>query len=413
MTKKLLTFETPFDTYTASAVIGEGGAGRVYAVMNASGEEFALKRLTPERVTAERLKRFRNEIQFCQNCGHPNVVRVVDTGATLIKEVKCPFYIMPRYSGTLRTLMGNVKPDEIVELFSQILNGVEAAHLAKVWHRDLKPENILYEGRANRLLVADFGIARFEEEELYTAVETKAADRLANFQYSAPEQRIRNSKVDHRADIFALGLILNELFTREILQGAGHKRIADVATHYAYLDDLIELMTQQNPANRPESIERIKIELIGRKNVFVALQKYDESKKQVVFATELPQFEPIRIVGLDYESGILKLKLSRNIPPGWVQEFQYPRGGHSSIMGYGPERFEIRGNIASIGVRNDESFIQQIVDHAKNYVNAANQGYVQQEQDRARKEEQQRRTALEKQITEAEMRKNILSNVKL
>ena len=82
-------------------------------------------------------------------------------------------------------------------------------------------------------------------------------------------------------------------------------------------------------------------------------------------------------------------------------------------MGYGPERFEIRGNIASIGVRNDESFIQQIVNHAKNYVNAANQGYVQQEQERERKEEQQRRIALEKQIAEAEMRKNVLSNVKL
>ncbi len=413
MTNKLLTFETPFDTYTASAIIGEGGAGRVYVVTNNSGEELALKCLTPERITAERLKRFKNEILFCQNCGHSNIVRVTDAGATIIKGVKCPFYIMPRYSGTLRTQIGKVRHEEIVELFSQILNGVEAAHLAKVWHRDLKPENILYDQRRNCLLIADFGIAHFEEDELYTAVETKSAVRLANFQYSAPEQRIRNSKVDHRADIFALGLILNELFTGEILQGAGHKKISDVARQFAYLDDIIELMTQQNPANRPESIEKIKMELIGRKNAFVALQKYDESKKQVVFATELPQFEPIRIVGIDYESGILKLKLSQNIPAGWAQEFQNPRGGHSSIVGYGPERFEIRGNIASIGVRNDESFIQQIVNHAKNYVNAANQGYVKQEQERARKEEQQRRIALEKQIAEAEMKKNILSNVKL
>jgi serine/threonine protein kinase len=413
MTKIKITFDTPFDTYTPSALIGEGGAGRVYLVTNISGEEFALKCLTPERITAERLKRFKNEIQFCQKSSHPNIVRVIDTGSILIKGVKCPFYIMHRYSSTLRTIMGKVGLDKILPIFSQVLDGVEAAHIAKVWHRDLKPENILYEQQGDRLLVADFGIAHFEEEEIYTVVETKTADRLANFQYSAPEQRIRNSKVDHRSDIFALGLILNELFTGEILQGAGYKKIADVFPSYAYLDDLVELMTQQNPINRPESIERIKMELIGRKNAFVALQKYDESRKQVVSVTEPPQVEPIRIINIDYDAGLLRLKLSRNIPPGWAQEFQNPRGGHSAIMGYGPEQFEIRGDVASIVVRNDERFIQDIVNHAKNYVIAANQGYVQQEQERLRREEQQKRAVLEKQIAEAEMRKNILSKVRL
>jgi serine/threonine protein kinase len=413
MTKKPLTFDTPFDTYTSSAVIGEGGAGRVYVVTNNAGDEFALKCLAPERITSERLKRFKNEIQFCQHCSHPNIVKVVDAGAILIRGIKCPFYVMHRYSGTLRTQMSKMKLDNVMALFSQILNGVEAAHLAKVWHRDLKPENILYEQRENRVLVGDFGIAHFEEEEIYTAVETGAADRLANFQYSAPEQRARNSKVDHRADIFALGLILNELFTGEVLQGAGHRKIAYVATDHAYLDDLVELMTQQNPANRPESIEKIKMELIGRKNAFVALQKYDESKKQVVNAAEPPEFEPIQIVSLNYESGVLWLKLSRNIPPGWAQEFQNPRGGHSAIMGYGPERFEIRGDTASIRVRADQRVIQNIVNYAKNYVDAANHGYVQQIREHSRKEEQRQRTALEKQIAEAEMRKNILSNVKL
>jgi serine/threonine protein kinase len=289
----------------------------------------------------------------------------------------------------------------------------------RVWgvkptHRDLKPENILYAQHENRMLVGDFGIAHFEEEEIYTIVETKDTDRLANFQYSAPEQRVRNSKVDHRADIFALGLILNELFTGEVLQGTGHKKIADVATDYAYLDDLVELMTQQNPANRPESIEKIKMELIGRRNAFIALQKYDESKKQVVIATETPQFEPIHIVSLDYDSDILKLNFSRNVPLDWAKEFQNPRGGYSFIQGYRPERFEIRGNIASINVHHrDENFIQDIVNHAKNYTNAANQGYIQKMHELAEREEKHRRDALQKKIAEAEKRKNILSKVKL
>jgi eukaryotic-like serine/threonine-protein kinase len=74
-----------------------------------------------------------------------------------------------------------------------------------VFHRDLKPENILYDRNADRLVVADFGIAHFEEDQLLTAVETKDRERLANFKYAAPEQGIRGRPVDHRADIFAFG----------------------------------------------------------------------------------------------------------------------------------------------------------------------------------------------------------------
>jgi len=106
LAKKQLTFDTPFDTYTSLTVIGEGGAGRVYAVTNNAGETFALKCLAPERISSERLKRFKNEINFCQNHSHPNILKVIDTGVITMEEVKCPFYVMKRYAGTLRTLTG-------------------------------------------------------------------------------------------------------------------------------------------------------------------------------------------------------------------------------------------------------------------------------------------------------------------
>jgi hypothetical protein len=173
-------------------------------------------------------------------------------------------------------------------------------------------------------------------------------------------------------------------------------------------------MTQQNPENRPDSIERIKIELIGRRNAFVALQKYDETKKQVVTATEQPNFESIQILNLDYESGILKLILNRNVPPFWTEEFNNPRGGHSYISGYRPGNFSVRGNTMSVEVpHHDENIIQDIVNHAKNYVNAANGGYVQKMQQIALEENKRRKAELERQVAEAESRKNILSNVKL
>ena len=293
MAKKSLVFETPFETYTSSGVLGEGGSGYVHSVTNSSGDLFALKYLNPDRITSEKLKRFKNEIEFCQRSNHQNIIRLIDTGSAVINDVKCPFYVMKRYSGTLRSLMREMPPEDVIRKFAQLLDGVEAAHLVKVWHRDLKPENVLWSDHENILVVADFGIAHFEEEEIYTAVETHVAARMANFQYSAPEQRIRNSSVDHRADIFALGLILNELFTGEIIQGAGYKKIGDLYAGYGYLDGIVEAMIQQKPEKRPQSIDAIKRELIGRKNESVALQKYDEVRQQVVKTAEPPEFEPI------------------------------------------------------------------------------------------------------------------------
>jgi len=410
---KLLPFETPFDSYTSIRVIGEGGAGMVYEVQNSAGETFALKCLAPDRVNADRLKRFKNEIAFCQKQDHPNIVKVLDAGATNLRGVKVPFYVMRRYTGTLRTHMGGLKAGDVLKAFSQLLNGVEAAHLSNVWHRDVKPENVLWDQAGASLVLSDFGIAHFEVEEIYTAVETKAAARMANFLYSAPEQRVRGAKVDHHADIFSLGLILNELFTGEVPQGSGFKRVASVHTEYSYVDDLVDAMIQQDPQKRPQSIEEIKKELIGRKNEFVALQQYEATKKQVVPTGSVVDFEPITFTGLDYSKGMLTLQLSRNVPAGWEQEFHNPRGGHSFIMGYGPEAFQVRGNTLTLNIRDDESLVQEVVSHAKNYAAAANRGYVQQQQELNARREREQRLALERTVAEAELRKNILKNVKL
>lgn len=410
---KLLSFETPFDTYNATGVIGEGGAGKVYGVTNLNGEPFALKCLASERITADRLKRFKNEIAFCQKQNHQNIVKVLDTGAITIKGVKCPFYVMRRYSGTLRTHMRSLTPDDALRAFAQLLDGVEAAHLTSVWHRDVKPENVLWADHEKTLVVSDFGIAHFEVEEIYTAVETKAASRMANFLYSAPEQRVRGALVDQRADIFSLGLILNELFTGEVPQGAGFKRVRDTQSSYSYIDDIVDSMIQQSPQNRPATIEVIKKELIGRKNAFVALQQYDAATKQVLPASRPTEFQPVSLSGLDYTKGTLSLKLNQNVPSGWMQEFQNPRGGHAAIMGYGPEAFQIRGDTLYVNIRDDEGLIQQVVNHVKNYVTAANRGYIEQQKQLAARKEREQRVTLERSIAEAELRKNILKNIRL
>ena len=194
---------------------------------------------------------------------------------------------MPLYSGTLRDLMAKgIGPKSVLPYFGQILDGVEAAHLQGVWHRDIKPENILFSDVNDTLVVADFGIARFEEEDLLTAVETKDGDRLANFLYSAPEQRIRGKTVDNSADIYALGLILNEMYTGAVPQGTSFRRVSEVSAEYAYLDGLIELMLRQDSSSRP-SVADVKRQLIARGNEFVSVQRLDSLKSQVVPDTEV------------------------------------------------------------------------------------------------------------------------------
>jgi hypothetical protein len=264
-------FETTFHSYTSGGQVGEGGAGTVFKVHNEHGELLAVKRLDPSKTTSEKLKRFENELRFCKNEAHPNIVKVPDEGFTNEGGKKAPFYVMPFYPKTLRHLMRKgIPPERILPCFAQVLDGIKAAHLQGVWHRDLKPENILYDPGTDTLVVADFGIAHFEEEGIYTAVDTNDSRRLANFLYAAPEQRTRGNEVDHRADIYALGLILNEMFTHQILQGEGYKRIESVAPQFKYLDEGVSLMVQQEPKKRPASVDAIKELLLARGDEYVS-----------------------------------------------------------------------------------------------------------------------------------------------
>jgi eukaryotic-like serine/threonine-protein kinase len=215
--------ETAFNRYVLSSVIGEGGAGRVWRATDASGKDVAIKLLHADRATAERRKRFQNEIIFCLKTVHPNIVRVLDHGVDMSSGKSAPFYVMPLLSGSFRRPVESQKGADLLKLYDQMLSGVDAAHLHGVVHRDLKPENVLVDSTGAQACVADFGIAHFADEELYTAVETAPDVRLANFQYAAPEQKMRGRTVDRRTDIYALGLMLNELFTGEIPHAVGYR----------------------------------------------------------------------------------------------------------------------------------------------------------------------------------------------
>lgn len=405
-------FESPFETYEIVGHLGEGGAGKVYSVRNINGERFALKCLSPERITTEKRKRFKNEIAFSTKYEHRNLIKIVDNGVVTIKDTKCPFYVMPEFPLTLRRLMDQgIGAERVLPLFSQVLDGIEAAHKLGVFHRDLKPENILYDQADDRLVLADFGIAHFEEDIIATEVETKAVSRMANFGYAAPEQKIKGQHVDHRADIFALGLILNELFTGAVPHGTGYKTVSSVAADHGYIDSLVDWMIKQDAAIRPESVEAIKKELIARGNTFVAMQRLEETKKNVVRAHDAAKVEPVKLVSADWNDGLLILELDRVPESGWTQWFQQPEGSWGSVMGASPEKFKFIRNRATIGA--DEQNAQQIVDFFKSYLEMATRSHQNRLDVKARQEEAQQRQQLQRELQAAETRARVVSNLKV
>lgn len=408
-------FETAFELYEVQELVGQGGSGKVFKVTNADQKPFGIKCLDPDRVTRDKLKRFQNELSFCREHRHRNVVAVLAYGRATVKGRSCPFYVMPYYPATLRHLMKQgISHNKVLPYFSQILDGVEAAHLLDIWHRDLKPENILHSPESDTLVVADFGIAHFAEEYLLTLVETGPSDRLANFQYAAPEQRVRDQVVDKRCDIFALGLILNEMFTGNVIQGTRFMTISTQAPGYAYLDELVDLMVCQVPHERPSSIDEIKQSLIARENEFVSRQKLDRLRQRVVprYALNDPLIdEPVTLDDVDYREGRLVFILSQPVNSVWINHFKTP-GSLSSIVGHELRRFRFHGNEAVIALTSEAS-AQRLVGWFKEGMQNANSTYKRQRMEKQKRKEEKDRQRLERETQEEEKRQRILRSIRV
>lgn len=414
MPAKEVLFQTTFSRYRTVRPLGEGGAGYVHEVEDEKGEHFALKVLKSQAVTDDRRKRFHNEILFCQRTSHQNVLKVIDHGLVVEKDQPLPFYVMALYESSFRSLMkAGLAQDAILQFFSQILDGTEAAHLQNVAHRDLKPENVLYDKATARLVVADFGIARFQQDELYTAVETRASDRLANFQYAAPEQRVRGKEVDHRADIYSLGLMLNEIFTGQIPQGTGYRTVESVLSKLSYIDDIVASMIRQEPTDRPQSIDSVKSELIARGAEFLSRQRLSTLKSTVIPSIEVDDplvSDPVHIVAVDWDNGTLSLVLSQPVNERWQSALRN-MGNYSSVSGKGPEMFSIHGDRATIQSREQE--VQPIINYFKGWLPLISRKYEESLRDDQRRREERQTRELQARIQAEEARARILRNVKL
>lgn len=344
MLKKKTTVYTAFSEYTIDKQINQGGNGTVFLVHDQNNEEFALKAIDRNKTSNEKLKRFKNEIVFCENNVNPNIIRVLDHGAYTENDVNVVFYIMPVYGQTLRDLMHKgIAAERVLPIITGILSGLRFAHEKGVWHRDIKPENILID-KDGKSVIADFGIAHFSSDELATLVETKQSDRMANFQYAAPEQRAKGVSVDGRADIYAVGLILNEMFTKKLPLGSNYKKIAEVNQEYSWLDPIVDLMLQQLPSNRLYPASTVATRMLA------AQKDWHQSQELLKLAQEEPnndgpyQMQVPTVRDSEYTNEELKVYLDGIEDQWFATWFSILQGGqygHTAIMGF--ETYRLRG----------------------------------------------------------------------
>lgn len=392
--KQPVAVETAFASYSLTEVLGEGGAGRVYGGVGPDGP-IAIKVLSEKTATTEKKRRFKNEIAFLSRNKHPNIVTVTDYGVAKTGSIAGPFYVMKRFDGSLRDLLRDkLSPKNKLDAFSKILDGVEAAHMQGVTHRDLKPENILVARASSELAVADFGIASFTADLLITAVETGPTQRMANFQYAAPEQRISGRVVGQPADIYALAMILNEMFTQNIPHGTDYQLIGQVQKEFGFLDAVVAKALKQNPSERYGSVAELKTAIALHHSEFLSLQKISKIDATVIPASEVDEplaRVPPRVVGAEWDDNFLVLKLDRRVTPEWIDALR-DIGSYTSVRGAEPHAFQFQGDTARVRVGPDSA--QMVLDYFKEWLPRATQRLDYNLRNAARLKEQELREKL-------------------
>jgi|SRR5579871_1594514 len=224
--------------YRIAGLLGRGGMGEVYRATDLPlGEAVALKFLPEALARDERaLVRFYNEVRIARQVTHSNVCRVYDIG-----EVEgVPYISMQFVDGedlaSLLRRIGRPPADKALETARKLCAGLAAAHERGVLHRDLKPANIMIDGRG-QVLIMDFGLAGLTEQ-------LQADVRSGTPAYMSPEQ-LAGREVSARSDIYALGLVLYELFTG--------KRAFDAAS----LMELMEMQQRAAPASLSTTVKDI------------------------------------------------------------------------------------------------------------------------------------------------------------
>lgn len=251
--------------------IGKGGMGAVYKARQKDLDRIvALKILPPSLGEAPAFaERFAREAKALAKLNHPGIVTIHEFG----RADGLYYFLMEFVDGVnLRQLLmgGRVSPREALAIVPEICDALQFAHDHGIVHRDIKPANILID-RRGRVKVADFGLAKLIEAGEAAAAEqgeaakassslTEAGNVMGTPSYMAPEQTERPDEVDHRADIYSLGVVLYELLTGELPTGALQPPSRKVRIDVR-LDEMVLRALEKKPELRYQQASEMKTQV--------------------------------------------------------------------------------------------------------------------------------------------------------
>jgi serine/threonine-protein kinase len=249
-------------TYFVRRLLGEGAMGRVYEARHTRipAKRFAIKMLQPEYLAEPQiLARFAQEGEAAATINHPNVVAIIDVDRTpdgrpfLVTEL-----LEGKEFGEHLVAIGKMPVARAVRITGQIAEALVAAHARGIIHRDMKPENVFLTGdlAAPTAKILDFGMSRLDRRE--GKVVTTAGAVLGTPSFMPPEQA-RGDRVDHRADVYAVGAILYTALTGK----RPFDRDENMATLLAVLNEEPPRPRALDPGI-PEALERIILRAMAR-----------------------------------------------------------------------------------------------------------------------------------------------------
>ncbi|MBW2260982.1 MAG: serine/threonine protein kinase [Deltaproteobacteria bacterium] len=206
------------ERYKLESRISEGGMGVVYEALHIKlDRRVAVKLLHPYlRVSSETMKRFENEARLAASIGHKNIVDVIDMG----RHQGLPYFVMEYLDGEgLNEILkrrGTLPRAEAVDLCVEILDALTAVHAKGIIHRDLKPGNVMLvtqPGGSRIVKVLDFGICRLQDQTQSSLNLTRTGSIFGTPRYMSPEQAKGEKDIDHRADLYSVGVILYRTIT--------------------------------------------------------------------------------------------------------------------------------------------------------------------------------------------------------
>ncbi len=291
-------------------LLGRGGMGAVYKARQKELDRIVALKILPPGIgnTPGFAERFTREAKALAKLHHPNIVTLFEFGRVQSGTGETPvplyYFLMEFVDGvTLRQLLqgSRISPHEALAIVPQICDALQFAHDHGIVHRDIKPENILMD-RRGRVKVADFGLAKIvgtdaaafgvppsggssaanpdrQKAELPTSELTEAGKVMGTPSYMAPEQTENPSQVDHRADIYALGVVFYQMLTGELpgkrIEAPSKKVQIDVR-----LDEVVLRALEKNPELRYEQASVFKTQVENIASSPLAPPKIEDSGKQ-------------------------------------------------------------------------------------------------------------------------------------